>query len=314
MPGATVDLADAIDVKILLSVLAQVRAGDFTDDEMLDLKSTVNAMVDQVNGFVSELARVSREVGTEGKLGQAAAVTIEVGGVWKDLTDNVNLMADNLTGQARNIAVVTTAVVNGDLSKKISIDVKVESGTVTAELADLSIEHLRTALVREFNYVARGKGIDYSVEVAPGTPEHIVTDPQRLHQILKNLLSNAFKFTERGEVYVSVGLSEQGWDRRTKSLAEAPSVIAFSVRDSGIGVPEEEHQRIFAAFSQADGTLTPKYGGTGRGLSVSRELAALMGGEITVASTPGSGSTFTLYLPLLTVMRPYLPVIAPAQW
>jgi signal transduction histidine kinase len=146
--------------------------------------------------------------------------------------------------------------------------------------------------------VARGKGIDYAVEVAPGTPENIVTDPQRLHQILKNLLANAFKFTERGEVYVSVGLSDQGWDRRTKSLAEAPSVIAFSVRDSGSGIPEEEHERIFAGFSEADGTITRQYGGTGLGLSISRELAALMGGEITVASTPGSGSIFTLYLPL----------------
>ena len=94
--------------------------------EMLDLKSTINAMVDQLNGFISELTRVTREVGTEGKLGQAAAVTIEVGGVWKDLTDNVNLMARNLTGQVRNIAEVTTAVANGDLSKKISIDVQGE--------------------------------------------------------------------------------------------------------------------------------------------------------------------------------------------
>ncbi|MEA2448177.1 MAG: hypothetical protein QOG63_109, partial [Thermoleophilaceae bacterium] len=94
--------------------------------EMLDLKNTINAMVDQLNRFASEVTRVAREVGTEGKLGQAAAVTIEVGGVWKDLTDNVNLMAGNLTGQVRNIAEVTTAVANGDLSKKISADVKGE--------------------------------------------------------------------------------------------------------------------------------------------------------------------------------------------
>ena len=94
--------------------------------EMLELKNTINEMVDQLNGFISEVTRVAREVGTEGKLGQAAAVTIEVGGVWKDLTDNVNLMAGNLTGQVRNIAEVTTAVANGDLSKKISVDVKGE--------------------------------------------------------------------------------------------------------------------------------------------------------------------------------------------
>ena len=114
-------------------VIGAVADGDLTKKvsvevrgEMLQLKNTINAMVDQLNGFVSELTRVAREVGTEGKLGQAAAVTIEVGGVWKDLTDNVNLMAGNLTGQVRNIAEVTTAVANGDLSKKISIDVKGE--------------------------------------------------------------------------------------------------------------------------------------------------------------------------------------------
>ena len=92
--------------------------------EMLELKNTINGMVDQLNGFISEVTRVAREVGTEGKLGQAAAVTIEVGGVWKELTDNVNLMAGNLTGQVRDIAEVTTAVANGDLSKKITADVR----------------------------------------------------------------------------------------------------------------------------------------------------------------------------------------------
>ena len=185
-----------------------------------------------------------------------------------------------------------------DLLNSILELAKVESGTVIAELAELKLEHFRTALVREFDHVARGKGIDYSVEVVPGTPEHIVTDRQRLHQVLKNLLANAFKFTERGEVHVCVGVAERGWDRRTKSLAQAPSVIALSVRDTGIGIPEDEHGRIFEAFAQIDGTSTRQYGGTGLGLSISRELAALMGGEITLASTPGSGSTFTLYLPL----------------
>ncbi|MEP7178184.1 MAG: HAMP domain-containing protein, partial [Pseudonocardiales bacterium] len=114
-------------------VIGAVAGGDLSKKvsadvrgEMLELKNTINAMVDQLNGFISEVSRVAREVGTEGKLGQAAAVTIEVGGVWKDLTDNVNLMAGNLTGQVRNIAEVTTAVANGDLSKKISIDVKGE--------------------------------------------------------------------------------------------------------------------------------------------------------------------------------------------
>ena len=126
--------------------------------EMLDLKNTINAMVDQLNGFISEVTRVAREVGTEGKLGQAAAVTIEVGGVWKDLTDNVNLMAGNLTGQVRNIAEVTTAVANGDLSKKISIDVKGEflelKNTVNAMVDQLN------AFAGEVTRVAREVGVE----------------------------------------------------------------------------------------------------------------------------------------------------------
>ena len=125
---------------------------------MLELKNTINAMVDQLNGFISEVTRVAREVGTEGKLGQAAAVTIEVGGVWKDLTDNVNLMAGNLTGQVRNIAEVTTAVANGDLSKKISIDVKGEflelKNTVNAMVDQLN------AFAGEVTRVAREVGVE----------------------------------------------------------------------------------------------------------------------------------------------------------
>ena len=126
--------------------------------EMLELKNTINAMVDQLNGFISEVSRVAREVGTEGKLGQAAAFTTEVGGVWKDLTDNVNLMAGNLTGQVRNIAEVTTAVANGDLSKKISIDVKGEflelKNTVNA-----MVDQLKT-FAGEVTRVAREVGVE----------------------------------------------------------------------------------------------------------------------------------------------------------
>jgi HAMP domain-containing protein len=146
-------------------VIGAVADGDLSkkvsvdvNGEMLVLKNTINAMVDQLNGFASEVTRVAREVGTEGKLGQAAAVTIEVGGVWKDLTDNVNLMAGNLTGQVRNIAEVTTAVANGDLSKKISIDVKGEflelKNTVNAMVDQLN------AFASEVTRVAREVGVE----------------------------------------------------------------------------------------------------------------------------------------------------------
>ena len=146
-------------------VIGAVAGGDLSKKvsvdvrgEILELKNTINAMVDQLNGFISEVTRVAREVGTEGKLGQAAAVTIEVGGVWKDLTDNVNLMAGNLTGQVRNIAEVTTAVANGDLSKKISIDVKGEflelKNTVNAMVDQLN------AFAGEVTRVAREVGVE----------------------------------------------------------------------------------------------------------------------------------------------------------
>ncbi len=136
--------------------------------EMLELKNTINAMVDQLNGFISEVTRVVCEVGTEGKLGQAAAVTIEIGGVWKDLTDNVNLMAGNLTGQVRNIAEVTTAVANGDLSKKITVDVKGEIlelkdtiNTMVDQLSSFADEVTRVA--REVGTEGRPVGSSPSV-------------------------------------------------------------------------------------------------------------------------------------------------------
>ena len=176
---------------------------------------------------------------------------------------------------------------------------KVESGTVTAEndgrLARASCAPPCSA---SSSPSPEQKGLGYSIDLAPGTPESIVTDPQRLRQILKNLLANAFKFTERGSVHVRIGLADDGWEpgRRSRS-SEASSVIAFSVSDTGIGIDDEQQQRIFEAFAQGDGTTARLYGGTGLGLSISRELVGLLGGEIDVVSTPGEGSTFTVYLP-----------------
>jgi hypothetical protein len=175
---------------------------------------------------------------------------------------------------------------------------KVESGTVTVEMADVSVAGLRVALQREFEPVANKNDIGYSIEVAPGTPEEIFTDPNRLRQILKNLLANAFKFTERGEVRLEVSRAHHGWSHETESLENAASVIAFAIRDTGIGIDEDHQRRIFEAFAQGDGTTARLYGGTGLGLSISRELVGVLGGEITLASVPGQGSTFTIYLPM----------------
>jgi signal transduction histidine kinase/HAMP domain-containing protein/ActR/RegA family two-component response regulator len=175
---------------------------------------------------------------------------------------------------------------------------KVESGTMTVERSELSIAALESGLVREFEPLAKSGGIGFSFDVAASTPDALVTDPLRLHQILKNLLANAFKFTEFGGVRVEIGVAEGGWDTEIASLAEAPSVLAFAVRDTGIGIDEEQQRRVFEAFAQGDGATSRLYGGTGLGLSISRELAELIGGEITLSSSLGEGSTFTLYLPL----------------
>jgi signal transduction histidine kinase/CheY-like chemotaxis protein/HAMP domain-containing protein len=175
---------------------------------------------------------------------------------------------------------------------------KVESGTVTIELSGVSLAELRHGLLGEFEQVAVGKDLGFSIELAPGVPQNIVTDSQRLRQILRNLLANAFKFTDKGEVHVDVSVVHSGWSPDSKSLVSAVSVIALAVRDTGIGIDEEHQQRVFEAFAQGDGTTARLYGGTGLGLSVARELTDLLGGELTLTSAEGQGSTFTLYLPL----------------
>jgi signal transduction histidine kinase/CheY-like chemotaxis protein/HAMP domain-containing protein len=175
---------------------------------------------------------------------------------------------------------------------------KAESGTVTVDLVDVPVAGLRETLMRGFEQLAHKRGLGYQVEISSNCPPTLNTDPQRLAQILKNLLANAFKFTERGEVHVQVGLADHGWSPETESLGDGTAVVAFSVCDSGIGIAAEQQKRIFEAFAQADGTNGRLYGGTGLGLSISRELAGLLGGEITVASAPGQGSTFTVYVPV----------------
>ena len=128
-------------------------------------------------------------------------------------------------------------------------------------------------------------------------PPTIVTDPQRLEQILRNLLSNAFKFTDDGGVSLTIEAGPTGDRYMNEQLNHADGIVAFVVSDTGIGIPHDKLRLIFEAFQQADGTTSRRYGGTGLGLSISREIAVLLGGEIRVESSPGKGATFTLYLP-----------------
>ncbi len=183
---------------------------------------------------------------------------------------------------------------------------KVESGTVTLEISEVALDDLKDALERDFGLVGEQNGVGFSVQLARGVPPNMATDPGRLRQVLNNLLSNAFKFTEHGEVSVLMRRAESGWSAANGELARADAVIAFSVADTGIGIPADTQQLIFEAFAQADGTTARQYGGTGLGLSISRELVRLLGGEIALASTPEQGSTFTVYLPWV----PHVPAEA----
>jgi signal transduction histidine kinase/DNA-binding response OmpR family regulator/HAMP domain-containing protein len=175
---------------------------------------------------------------------------------------------------------------------------KIESGTVTVEVEDITFAGLRENIDRNFRHVAEAKNLPFQVRLAPDLPRAMVSDPKRLQQILKNLLSNAVKFTSHGHVHVSVGIATQGWSRDHAVLNNAQQVVAFRVEDTGIGVAPEKQRLIFEAFQQADAGTSRKYGGTGLGLAISRELAVLLGGEIKLTSVVGEGSVFTLYLPL----------------
>ncbi len=174
---------------------------------------------------------------------------------------------------------------------------KIESGTFGVEMREVSLGQLRTDLLREFEHNASSLGLSFTVVIAPDTPPTIVSDLQRLQQILKNLLVNAFKFTEAGHVDVTIALAAAGWTPELGSLRSAASVVSISVADTGIGIEADQCERIFEPFNQGDGSTGRRYGGTGLGLSISRELAGLLGGEVAVTSTIGAGSTFTLYLP-----------------
>ncbi|HEX6600729.1 MAG TPA: HAMP domain-containing protein [Gemmatimonadaceae bacterium] len=174
---------------------------------------------------------------------------------------------------------------------------KVEAGRMEVDATEVPISEVSAFSHRTFDPVAEQKGLYLKVEVQPDVPPTIYTDGQRLQQVLKNLLSNALKFTEKGGVTLTIRKADKGKRFATRSLDATDTVIAFAVEDTGIGIPKDKQQLIFESFQQADGTTSRKYGGTGLGLTISREIARLLGGEIRVESAPGKGSTFTLFLP-----------------
>ena len=175
---------------------------------------------------------------------------------------------------------------------------KIESGAMELEWSAIPFRNVLLFAERTFRPIAEGKGLRFEVHLGPALPATLRTDWLRLQQVLRNLLANAFKFTEAGSVTLEVGLASSGWTPGQAALDEAPMVVSFAVKDTGIGIDPAKHGVVFEAFQQADGSTSRIYGGTGLGLSISRGITNLFGGEIVLQSAPGEGSTFTLYLPL----------------
>ncbi|SDA12404.1 Signal transduction histidine kinase [Methylobacterium sp. UNC378MF] len=208
----------------------------------------------------------------------------------KLLSDNRD---GNLTDKQREFAKTINAA-GTDLLSLINdiLDLsKIESGTVSLEIGDVALQDLVENLNRTFRQLAEERHLAFVIDVEPSLPRAVRTDSKRLQQVLRNLLSNAFKFTETGSVSLRIGSAEGS------PLRAGSQWMALSVTDTGIGIAEDKQRIIFEAFQQADGTTSRKYGGTGLGLAISREIARLLGGEIVVESRVGSGSTFTLFLP-----------------
>ncbi len=216
----------------------------------------------------------------------------------------------NLTGRqvefARTIHGAGTDLLN--LISDILDLSKIESGTVSVEAEEVFFNSLIEMVARPFRHEADNRKLSFDIHADSRLARSLVTDSKRLQQVLKNLLSNAFKFTEQGKVRLSVSSVTSGWTQDHPILSGSGSVIAFEVSDTGIGIPFDKQRIIFEAFQQADAGTSRKYGGTGLGLAISRELASLLGGEIQLSSAPGKGSTFTLFLPQ-TYVGPASPSI-----
>ncbi|MEV4038360.1 HAMP domain-containing protein [Streptomyces umbrinus] len=173
---------------------------------------------------------------------------------------------------------------------------KVEAGKMELAPERVPLRQLLEYVEATFRPMTTQKSLNFTVRTAPGAPGDLLTDDSRLRQVLRNLLSNAVKFTEQGGVELRIEPAAD--DEVPDGVLRGGTIVAFRVRDTGVGIPEQHLETIFGAFQQADGTTSRKYGGTGLGLSITREIAQLLGGAVTVASTLGQGSTFTLFLPV----------------
>jgi CheY-like chemotaxis protein/signal transduction histidine kinase/CHASE3 domain sensor protein len=267
--------------------------------ELEQTNSQLEAQAGQLEAQRDDLARVNAAVQLKAReLEQASRYKSDfLANMSHELRTPLNsslilakLLADNRDGNLTDeqIKYARTIQSSGNDLLNLINDIldlsKIEAGHVEMRPETLALSTLAGNLRRTFDPIAASKGLGFEIALAPDAPQTLESDPQRLEQVLKNLLSNAFKFTEKGKVTLNVAPAAGGR-------------LAFAVTDTGIGISDEHAQTIFEAFRQADGTISRKYGGTGLGLSISRELARLLGGDIALASREGEGSTFTLSLP-----------------
>ena len=183
---------------------------------------------------------------------------------------------------------------------------KIESGYISTDFINVNFNQITSFVETTFKHVSESRNLKFSIEKDESLPDGFETDTQRLNQILKNLLSNAFKFTEKGEVKLKIYPADKGWKQPNTNLDDARKVVAFEISDTGIGISRDKQNIIFEAFQQAEGSTSRKYGGTGLGLSISRGLADLLGGTIELESEVGMGSSFTLYLPMENIEVPVI--------
>ena len=278
-------------------------------EERSELLRAQNVEVERKNREIEQAKRVLEEraqqlaVSSKYKNEFLANMSHELRTPLNSLLILAKLLADNPEGNLDDKQIEFAKTIHGAGSELLSLinDIldlaKIESGTMAVDVDELALVSLQDSMERTFRQQAKVKALEFTTEIVPGTPSFIYTDPKRLQQVMKNLLANAFKFTDTGKVSAKVEVALGGWSFDNSSLNSTETVIAFSVTDTGIGIPAQKQKLIFEAFQQADGATSRKYGGTGLGLSISREIAKMLGGELSVISTPGRGSTFTLFLP-----------------
>jgi signal transduction histidine kinase/HAMP domain-containing protein/ActR/RegA family two-component response regulator len=312
--------ANTVTVKLLERAQSQSRELQARQDE---LRGSNEDLADQARRLAEQNAEVERkneQVEAAKRLVEEKATELSVSSKYKsefianmshELRTPLNSLLvlaeqleDNPDGNLTDRQVQYAAVIRssgGDLLTLLNdiLDLaKIESRTVMLQLEPWPIASLRDSVAHTFEPIAHRQGLEFSVAVDDALPEMITTDRARLLQIVKNVLSNAFKFTTAGSVTVRLAAATGGWNATEERLALADEVLAITVTDTGIGITPAAQSIIFEAFAQADGTTARQYGGTGLGLSISRDLVRLLGGTISVASAPNAGSSFTIYLPL----------------